>query len=71
MCAGMRSWLREKLFAGSDYGTNGLYSKGIYIAAAVAFDMGLRPGKVRRVDGDLSQFMMIIRVKEDEPFCLR
>ena len=55
VCTEMVSWLRGKLFAGSGYNAQGLYSKGVYLAAAVAFDMGLRPGNVRKVDGNLRE----------------
>jgi len=47
----MIKWLREKLYAGSDNSAEGLYAKGVYLAAAIAYDMGLRPGNVRKADG--------------------
>jgi hypothetical protein len=48
---GMVQWLREELYKGSGWDADGMYNKGVYLAAAVAFDVGLRPGNVRKVDG--------------------
>ena len=44
-------WLRNKYYVESDNSSSGMYSKGVYLSAAVAFDMGMRPGNVRKVDG--------------------
>ena len=52
--------MRKQLYVDSGVDADGLYSKAVYLSAALSFDMGLRPGNVRKADG---------RDKEDH--CIR
>ena len=47
--------MRKQLWEESDVDALGLYMKGVYIAAALSFDTGLRPGQVRLADGPLAE----------------
>ena len=47
--------MRKQLYEESGLDGLGLYMKAVYLAAAFSFDMGLRPGNVRRRDGRCSE----------------
>ena len=50
-CREMMVWLRGEYWIDEDYSGEELYRKATYLAAAVAYDTGSRPGNVRKVDG--------------------
>ena len=56
---GMIMHLRQKWYEEATLDSKGLYRMAIYLSAAVSFDMGLRPGNVRRVDGNREDHCML------------
>ena len=59
-CKEMLVWIREEYWKEDDYDAEASYNKGVYLAAALSYDTGARPGNVRRVDG-----------KDKEDHCIR
>jgi hypothetical protein len=51
ICTEMIQWMRDKWYSRSGTDAEGIYCKGVYLAAAIAFDVGLRPSNVRKADG--------------------
>ena len=59
-CKEMLVWMRGEYWRENDYDAEATYKKGVYLAAALSYDTGARPGNVRRVDG-----------KDKEDHCIR